>query len=586
MAQRDPAFLSRDRAGFVVGWLAVPVVIGVAVFGVWPMASIWPLTSTCAVLTSAVWMITAAVLAPERAQRGNAMLFGAVGLGWGVEWLDNRDYGPFPFAAYLAGPLYLVCGAVAVLRYPNRRLRPGEKAVVAALAATLPVGRLGMALSSEAGRFDYSPRAWWPTVRTDDAVYYGLSTAYWACASVLAIAFLTLLVRRIRRAAHLDRWMITPLLVALAVMVGVLTIRITWRLAVPSATTPQFLVGAQTLGLLLVPVSFLVSALRRRTARIGVADLVSRVSEPFTEDELRSALRRALRDPTLEIYYLLPDRDDRVDATGRVVAAQRPASGRAVRTVRAASGEPLAVVEVDEALVAHAELLDGALNASRLALENARLAATVRAQLEEIRLAGQKVIEAGDSERRRLERDLHDGVQQRLLALILRLGEAAGRDDLQASAAILDQARVQLRASLEELRELAHGIHPAVVTSGGLQPALHDLAERMPFVVGVEVPPQRWPQAVEITAYFVVAEALANVMKHSNASRVEVLVHAEDGRLHVVVDDDGVGGASVRAGTGLVGLRARVEALGGDLDLTSGRGTRLVATIPFGGYPT
>jgi signal transduction histidine kinase len=205
------------------------------------------------------------------------------------------------------------------------------------------------------------------------------------------------------------------------------------------------------------------------------------------------------------------------------------------------------------------------------------------------KLAGSRarIVEAGDAERRRLERNLHDGAQQRLvsLALQLRLVEAnLERNPTQARQDLVE-ARDQLNHALDELRELARGIHPAILTGGGLAPALTALAHRAPLPVEInDVPDERLPEPVEAAAYYLIAEAITNVAKHAHASHVAVSVRRDDGRLFVEVADDGVGGADPLGGSGLHGLADRVEALQGHLRVDSppGRGTRLEARIPVG----
>jgi signal transduction histidine kinase len=195
-----------------------------------------------------------------------------------------------------------------------------------------------------------------------------------------------------------------------------------------------------------------------------------------------------------------------------------------------------------------------------------------------------RIIEAGDRERRRLERDLHDGAQQRLVSLSLQLSTlrrrlAPGSDEERLLAA----AQGELAASLTELRELAHGIHPTVLTDHGLGPALESLAARASLPVDVAVAVERrLPAAVEVAAYYFVSEALTNAAKHARATRVTVRTFVAGARLIVVVTDDGAGGASLSAGSGLRGLADRVEALGGTLRVSSpaGAGTSLRAAIP------
>ncbi len=201
---------------------------------------------------------------------------------------------------------------------------------------------------------------------------------------------------------------------------------------------------------------------------------------------------------------------------------------------------------------------------------------------EQLAASRKRIVQAGDAERRRLERNLHDGAQQRLVSLSLTLRLAARRHTDDAE---LGHAVEELGSALEELRELARGIHPAVLTEYGLAPAIEALATRTPFPVDVEVALEdRLPPPVEAAAYYVVSEALTNVTKYAEASDVRVHVFRDDGRAHVEVRDDGRGGAQEENGTGLRGLADRVEALGGALWINSppGEGTTLLAEIPCG----
>jgi signal transduction histidine kinase len=220
-----------------------------------------------------------------------------------------------------------------------------------------------------------------------------------------------------------------------------------------------------------------------------------------------------------------------------------------------------------------------------VAQENVRLDAELQARLEELRESRARIVEAGYAERRRLERDLHDGAQQRLVALALDLKRVRARLERDPGAAgeLLEGAADELAAATEELRELARGIHPPVLTDRGLVPALEALASRAPLPVSVQSRTiERAPPAVEAAAYFVVSEALTNVARHAHARRAEVHVVSANGSLEVEVRDDGVGGADTSSGSGLRGLTDRVSALGGSLQVQSAgtAGTTVRAVIP------
>ena len=225
--------------------------------------------------------------------------------------------------------------------------------------------------------------------------------------------------------------------------------------------------------------------------------------------------------------------------------------------------------------------------ADLVAEENVRLDAELQARLDQLQESRARIVEAGYAARRRLERDLHDGAQQRLvgLALDLRLAREKLDDDPGAAASMLDEASAELAKATEELRELARGIHPAILSDRGLEAAVESLAQRAPLPVQIDASVDgRLPDPVEAAAYFVVSEALTNVVRHSGAERAEVGIRRDDGRLVVEVADDGSGGADP-AGSGLRGLADRVAALDGRLrvDDPAGGGTIVRADIPLGG---
>jgi signal transduction histidine kinase len=205
---------------------------------------------------------------------------------------------------------------------------------------------------------------------------------------------------------------------------------------------------------------------------------------------------------------------------------------------------------------------------------------------DQLRASRARIVEAAIAERRRLERNLHDGAQQRLvsLSLQLRLGQKALPDDANAAAALLAGAGDELDRALEELRELARGLHPAILTDRGLGAALDSLAARAPFPVEVNgIPPKRFEEAVEAALYYLVAECLTNAAKHAEALTARIEMSATEREVAVEIHDDGRGGATLTGGSGLRGLTDRVEALGGRLDVTSpvGAGTVVRAQLPL-----
>jgi signal transduction histidine kinase len=316
---------------------------------------------------------------------------------------------------------------------------------------------------------------------------------------------------------------------------------------------------------------------RVRRARGSVADLVVELGT-VAPGRVREALARTLGDPTLVLGLWLPERGAWVDEQGRELALPEDGS-RGVTYV----GARLAVLVHDHDLLDQPRLLEAVGSAGRLALENERLQAELRAQLVELRESRARIVRTADDERRRLERDLHDGAQQRLLGIGMALQLLRTRQTDPGSIELLAEVEQELGQALAELRELARGIHPAVLTDHGLAAAVRTLAERAPVPVEVQACAERLPEPVETAAYFVVAEALANVAKYAHASHAWVRVAREDSTAVVEVRDDGVGGASsASGGSGLRGLADRVGALDGRLSVDSraGGGTRVRAVIP------
>jgi signal transduction histidine kinase len=330
----------------------------------------------------------------------------------------------------------------------------------------------------------------------------------------------------------------------------------------------------------LAPIAFLIGLLQ---SRLAVGPAIVSLGREAARGNVVDALRTALRDRSLEVVYWVPEYERYADRDGRAI--ELPTSpGRATTLIDREDGTHVAALVHDSSLREEPALLKAVTAAAGFALENERLHAELRARLEELKGSRARIIEAAQTERQRLERDLHDGAQQRLVALSLELGllEERFEGDARATAA-LEQTRREVAESLRELREVAHGIHPAVVTAHGLAVALKTLVARAPVPVRLTVDLQgRLPERQEVAAYYVVSESLTNIVKHACASSAAVAVRKANGRLLIEIVDNGIGGADTRRGSGLRGLADRVEALGGRLRIWSpaGDGTRVEAGIP------
>jgi signal transduction histidine kinase len=335
------------------------------------------------------------------------------------------------------------------------------------------------------------------------------------------------------------------------------------------------------LSIAVVPLAFLTGLLRSRLARGGLAGLF-RTLRDIEPAQLEPALARAMGDPSLAIAYRRPD-GSYADAHGTAVTLPAPGGERTVATVEAV-GTPAAALVYDRSLDDDAELVEAVRAAATIALEHKHLQDEAQARLSELRASRQRLVAAGDAERRRIERNLHDGAQARLVALGLQLSRIQRRirADPAEAEELATSASDELARSLAELRELARGIRPSVLDHG-LDVALEALAVRsaVPTAITVEPGPPL-PEATAFAAYLVTSEALANVAKHARAGTASVRVIRRNGRVVLEISDDGVGGADPCRGTGLRGLTDRVEALGGSLHVRNGRtgGTIVSADLP------
>jgi signal transduction histidine kinase len=315
----------------------------------------------------------------------------------------------------------------------------------------------------------------------------------------------------------------------------------------------------------------------------GVADLVLQLGQARSRT-LRWELARAIGDPTLEVGYWLPEAGTFVDADGGTSSLPGAGSDRSA-TVVEREGRPAAVLIHDSAVLSDQALLDAVAAAAQLESANARLRAEVRAQLAALAASRRRILDAGDQARQRLERRLHDGAERRLAELQETLDRCRLGATGQRTRDQIARGEDQLTRAVEELRQLAQGLHPRALSEHGLAGALALLADGSPVPMEISVASGRLAPQVEAAAYFVCSEGLANVAKYAAASRAAISVTPGAGTIVIVVSDDGVGGADPRTGSGLTGLADRVETLGGTfrVDSTPGRGTSLAAEIPLGG---
>ena len=550
----------------------------------------------------AVWLVVA--------REGNVSTLDAVlgvGIGWSfvasglVAWArrpENSIGRVMVLAGFMRlGAVFCTASDQSVL-YPLGHLaHDGFWIAVAYVLLAFPGGRLDSALSRwilvGAGLMLLLDLAWLllggdgdprnvVAFAEDSQAARVVQRAETALVLVLVPLVIVVLARRWVRASARLRFAIAPVLWAGAAGFAVLLLAI----ADDALGNPLGDISMALLDLTLaaVAVGFLVGLLRARLARSAVAELVVELGRATAPGDLRNALARALRDPSLALAYWLPDGGRYVDVEGRAFELPNESETRAVSVVER-EGRTIAALVHDPALSEEPELVESVCAAAALALENERLQAELRARLEELRASRARIVEAADEERRRIERNLHDGTQQRLVSISMALGlaEAKLQSDPAAAGAVFGEARQGLSAALEELRELSHGIHPAVLTERGLVAALQELTLHAAVPVELALDGTEWlPEQVEAAAYYVVSEALANTAKYAHATSAQVRVQPVDGKVVLEVADDGIGGADASRGSGLRGLSDRVEALGGRLWFSSppGQGTVVRAEIP------
>ena len=474
---------------------------------------------------------------------------------------------------YLFEQAYLPVTVALALRFPDRRLsRPARRLIAALWVAAVGV-RAVVLVTDGPLPSGFHPPPGWRTVpgsalAHDSALRFGLVVT-----ALLLAAAAGSLASRVRLARGVARESRVPIAVIGSIAAMAAAVEQTLRLS--AVTSPYSWAPAMVrdLAATAIPVALLGHLLRRRAAGATIAAQVVAAAQTGDVVRLQEALRAALSDPTLVV-------------TDPAAGQPPPAAGRRLRAVADGDGVLLCVLDLDERS-SDDELLEAAAGAVRLGFENAHLHAELLARMREVEESRARIVEASAVERRRVERDLHDGVQQQLLAIAALLSRAGLAEDGDSMRPKVDRARQQLQDALAELRRLARGIHPAVLTQGGLATALPELALASTLPVHVHVDEhlreRRLPESVESTVYFVVAEALANVTKHAGAASAGVRLDLEQDCLRLAVHDDGVGGARLVDGGGISGLADRVHALGGALTIgpAAGGGTLLLASIPL-----
>ncbi|MCE0539992.1 histidine kinase [Kineosporia rhizophila] len=556
---------------------AVLTVVGALIFG--PLWQRYPEVAAGSILFTAMFSGAGVILLDEPGHRRTAVLLILAGQFWALGWSEEWRFGPLPFLSGPASYLALSLAAWAMFRYPDPALMNRRERVFVRVLATVAVGGiLAETLTARPQWRGFEADTWWLTVFADQEFNTALGHLLRPVQVLVIGVFLLLWIVRIRRMRGLDRELLTPMATAspvIAVAVGAVPVA---KLLGFTEQTMDRVYALQPAVLAVIPLAFLISVVRRRLADNAVLTLIQLLQRRPTPEAVQTALRTALRDATLRVRYWAPELNTHVDVTGAPAGPPADAD-RLVLPVTAPTGGPLAVIDADPALSRHPLVLSNALAASGLALENAQLQAAVLGRLSQVRALRMQAVQAGVAERRRVERDLHDGAQQRLLALRLVLA-ASDHPGLPGPARErLRRMNHEIALALNELRDLARGIHPAVLSQAGLSAAVGAVADQQSVAVEASLPAGRFPAATEETAYYLICAALKGA---ADVSRVSIRGHEADGVLTIEVEDEARRPAQLRLDAELPGMLDRVRALGGDVMISTlaRGGSLMVAAIP------
>jgi signal transduction histidine kinase len=484
--------------------------------------------------------------------------------------------GAFPAVRELGESFFWVVFAATLLVYQLPRLTVPERAFLAWITVQFVGGQVFWMVISRPEWGGLPSGIWWPTLVADRALFDITNTVVAALWLPTAALFALIVFGRRRRCAPLDRYALAPVVITMAA--AALTTGVVWPMYERTTVVVALM-------LLPVPAAFIHGASRLAHLRTRVSEALEVGADQRTGPSAgpTAALRAVLRDPGLDVAYWSAERQQWVDESGQPRLGPPDDESHVDIPVLRHDGRLTAVVTTLAASPVARREVEAAVRLCGPVIENAALRALVRAQAKAVDDAQARMIRAGVEERRRLEQDLHDGAQQRLLGTLAMLSLARHQMTDADALGLVSRAEEELRASLAELRDLARGLHPGVLDRQGLAPALSEVVDRLAFPVGLRVEVGRLERVTETTIYFVVCEALTNVAKHAGADRAWVAVVPADGGVEIDVRDDGVGGADP-AGNGLRGVSDRVVTLGGRFSLSSedGTGTWLRAWLPCG----
>lgn len=578
-AGRSPA--ARSLGAALVSLAVAAALIAVIEFALYPGSGAGPVWVLGLFTVAGLVYVAAGLVAWwRRPSNGLGAIMAGGGLSWLAVALANTGRDVLAAIGIVLATVPLAVVGHLLLAFPSGRLRRGaaRRVIVAAYFAALVLQvplYLFVSQASPGGML---------AVTNSPALASAGSWLQRAVGGALGVAAAVILAARLRRAPPAQRRVLLPLDVygIAAVLLTPLTLDVIQPAAGMSADAAA---AMQVIVLALVPVAFTVGMLRGGFARTGeIQELAAWLgADAASRPSLEAALAKALGDDSVRLAYWVPGQHGYTDAAGRPLAMPGAGSGRSAAEI-SLDGRRIGAIIYDAELTGDPDLVRAAARVAAIAVDRQRLTAGLLASQQELRESRARLVTAADAERRRIALNLHDGLQTKLVLLALEAQRLAGQPGAgPAAAGAATALRRRIDAAAAELRELVHAVMPAPLIERGLRAAAEDLADRMPVPTRLEVGVDgALPDAVSATAYFVVAEGLANAVKHAKASELGVRIARDQDMLLVEVHDDGVGGAAPGGGLGLRSLADRVDTLGGRLLVASpaGHGTSLRAELP------
>jgi signal transduction histidine kinase len=527
----------------------------------------------------------------------------AVGAGWSITTLAGSTNSVLYSTGRVAAWIVEIAFVYAILAFPSGRLSGrADRALVVALSVLLLVGYMPTALLAQ--RYP-TPTPWtecssacpdnaFQVVDTEPRfVVHGLPAVREALTILVFLGVAAVLARRVSTATRLTRLALAPVLTVATARLVVYAAAILVRRVSPNSAAVDVLAWTLALLIPVMAIGFLVGLVRWRMFAGAALERLAQGLHPRPDAErLRSVLAEALGDPSLLLaYWRHGGRGDWVDANGDRVELPAPGAGRSITGIYDEDGLRLAAIVHDDALNDHPDLVEAAATFAIMAFENERLGAQVESSLREVQESRSRILATADEERRRIERDLHDGAQQRLVGMRIKLelAEELMPSDPARGRELLHEIGDETVEALEEVRSLAHGVYPVLLARGGLADALREAVLRSPISTSLEhTGVARYREAVESAVYFCCLEALQNAAKHASGATKVTVALVDDGILRFEVRDDGAGfDPATASGAGLTNMRDRLAAVGGELTVltAAGEGTRVIGRVPVTRFP-